>query len=59
MEEGNWKMVWWFLQHILCVEINKKLAEIFLDDAKRRQRGRAAHMNIKLTEISKNFGEIL
>ena len=33
---------------------NKKLAEI-----KKRQRGKAAHMNIKLTEISKNFGELL
>ena len=38
---------------------NKKLAEIFLDDAKKRQRGKVAHMNIELTEISKNFGEIL
>ena len=26
---------------------NKKLAKIFLDDAKKRQRGKAAHMNIK------------
>ena len=61
VEEGNWKIVWWFLRHILCVESgnNKKLAEIFLDDARKRQRGKAAHMNIKLTEISKNFGEIL
>ena len=33
---------------------NKNLAEI-----KKRQRGKAAHMNIKLTEISKNFGELL
>ena len=31
---------------------SKKLAEI-----KKRQRGKAAHM--KLTEISKNFGELL
>ena len=38
---------------------NKNLVEIFLDEAKKRQRGKAAHMNIKLTEISKNFGEIL
>ena len=38
---------------------NKKLAEIFLDGAKMHQRGKAAHMNIKLTEISKNFWEIL
>ena len=37
---------------------NKKLAEIFLDDSK-HQRGKAAHTNIKLTEISKNFGEML
>ena len=43
--------------YFVC-ENNKKLAEIFLDGAKKRQRGKA-HMNIKLTEISKNFGEIL
>ena len=39
---GNWKIVWWFLRHIFCVEKKKKLAEI-----KKRQRGKAAHMNIK------------
>ena len=37
----------------------KKLVGIFLDEAKKRQKKKAAHMNIKLSEISKNFGQIL
>ena len=37
----------------------KKLVGIFLDEVKKQQKKKAAHMNIKLSEISKNFGQIL
>ena len=44
--------------HIVCGK-NKRLIQIFLDEAEKRKNAKAAHMDVKLSEIDTYFYEEL